>query len=834
MKKLLSILTLLVVAVTGAWAQTTNPGTYSTQVISADGKTSTWTFILPSSQVSVPTGETIDNDIVYAPSGSNKMKFSSSNQFSWSGKSSGYIYVPAGSAGTISMTVKSSSDTRFLQLYVDGVNAGESYRLYSKLNADGITADGKKGPQSFDFTATDLTTKDGKTYLHFKDNDTEMKIATFTITLTSGAYGVPSLTGAWKIGEEVVTDAELVQGSAATVPTFTVGATSGTPEADDYTVAYSLKEGSTAGIFTFTETGGITAISTATAGTATIVATLSSKNIEDFLDADPNTFEYTVTVAAASAPTEVTVTPSATSVERGGDAITLTAEVTGGVPTPTLQWYSNTTASNESGTIIDGATEETYQPAIDAVGTFYYYVVATNASGSAKSAAQTITVVPKAPTMTASGYFDGTKVVEIAKAEGEAAAAEIKYSTNNGESWSDYTAALNVTETTTVKAKVVQAGLESDVVSATYTKFVKSELAAVSNNIKWNFNDDVFNTERSVTETSSPALDEELTYADFAIIKDFELPASFDGTSLSYVGSTAAETAYPTRNKATQAVNLHIKTTVPGTLTVTFSDTGSSVSASAHKRYLNINGTNTEFYTSRPTSGSTKSNDKKTVTTDVIPAGDIWIKAMKEDGTSETMVCFYDIEFNPAIEVTSAGWATTVTPDYAVDFADGVQAYIVESVGEAITLKEIDDAPANTPIIVNASKGSYTMTKKATATSDVNGNKLEAATGAETGDGTGNYYVLGMTNKGVGFGKLANGVKLAKGKAYIDGNEFVDAKDFYPFVIGDEENETTSINSIENGESRIENYDYFNLSGQRVGKDYKGIVIVNGKKVIRK
>jgi hypothetical protein len=120
MKKLLSILTLLVVAVTGAWAQTTNPGTYSTQVISADGKTSTWTFILPSSQVSVPTGETIDNDIVYAPSGSNKMKFSSSNQFSWSGKSSGYIYVPAGSAGTISMTVKSSSDTRFLQLYVDG------------------------------------------------------------------------------------------------------------------------------------------------------------------------------------------------------------------------------------------------------------------------------------------------------------------------------------------------------------------------------------------------------------------------------------------------------------------------------------------------------------------------------------------------------------------------------------------------------------------------------------------------------------------------------------------------------------------------------------------
>ena len=126
------------------------------------------------------------------------------------------------------------------------------------------------------------------------------------------------------------------------------------------------------------------------------------------------------------------------------------------------------------------------------------------------------------------------------------------------------------------------------------------------------------------------------------------------------------------------------------------------------------------------------------------------------------------------------------------------------------------------------------MTKKATATSDVNDNKLEAATGAEIGNGAGNFYVLGMTSTGVGFGKLADGVTLAKGKAFIPGSAWTSSKDFLPFVIGDEENETTSINSMENSELRIENSDYFNLSGQRVGKDYKGIVIVNGKKVIRK
>lgn len=45
---------------------------------------------------------------------------------------------------------------------------------------------------------------------------------------------------------------------------------------------------------------------------------------------------------------------------------------------------------------------------------------------------------------------------------------------------------------------------------------------------------------------------------------------------------------------------------------------------------------------------------------------------------------------------------------------------------------------------------------------------------------------------------------------------------------------TDGIRSIENGELRSENYDYYNLAGQKVGKDYKGIVIVNGKKVLVK
>ena len=42
----------------------------------------------------------------------------------------------------------------------------------------------------------------------------------------------------------------------------------------------------------------------------------------------------------------------------------------------TYQWYSNTTASTEGGTAIEGATAATYKPTVAELGTSYYYVVA--------------------------------------------------------------------------------------------------------------------------------------------------------------------------------------------------------------------------------------------------------------------------------------------------------------------------------------------------------------------------------------------------------------------------------------------------------------------------
>ena len=46
-------------------------------------------------------------------------------------------------------------------------------------------------------------------------------------------------------------------------------------------------------------------------------------------------------------------------------------------------------------------------------------------------------------------------------------------------------------------------------------------------------------------------------------------------------------------------------------------------------------------------------------------------------------------------------------------------------------------------------------------------------------------------------------------------------------------NDPTSINEVSNGTVN-ENAPIYNLAGQRVGKDYKGVVIQNGKKFIKK
>ena len=290
-----------------------------------------------------------------------------------------------------------------------------------------------------------------------------------TPTYVTVEASVPTLTGAWILNAGEVTEVEVMQHStpAPTVPTFTVGATSGSPVAEDYSIAYSLKDGSDDGIVSFTA-GVPSGISTDNAGTATIVATLTTADASKFLTPATNTFEYTVTVSAATEPT-ITISGS-NSIARGGElTLTATAE---GTPTPSINWYASNSLGVPSGESL--GTTATYDVPSTTVGTYYFVAIANNGVGgdgshNVVSDVKTVKVVPQSPTITASGNFLTSQDVVIAKADGEDASAAIKYSTDDGANWNSY-GSLNVTSTTTVKAKVVQSDLESDIVSATYTK----------------------------------------------------------------------------------------------------------------------------------------------------------------------------------------------------------------------------------------------------------------------------------------------------------------------------------------------------------------------------
>ena len=100
-----------------------------------------------------------------------------------------------------------------------------------------------------------------------------------------------------------------------------------------------------------------------------------------------------ITVSAASAPSSVSVTPTSPSVYKN-EEVTLTASVTGGVPTPTIHWYSCTNAEKAGASeIVAAQGEETYSPSTAALGTYYFYAVASNGYGDdVSSDVVTITV----------------------------------------------------------------------------------------------------------------------------------------------------------------------------------------------------------------------------------------------------------------------------------------------------------------------------------------------------------------------------------------------------------------------------------------------------------
>ncbi|MCH5307372.1 MAG: hypothetical protein J1E37_04770 [Prevotella sp.] len=357
-------------------------------------------------------------------------------------------------------------------------------------------------------------------------------------------------------------------------------------------------------------------------------------------------------------------------------------------------------------------------------------------------------------------------------------------------------------------------------VTVTYkAKFTEySELQTISDATTWDFSKGISGSKQFTSEEEKNT---EYVYAD---IEGLTFTKEFNAEALAFKGE------YPLREGKTFAQNgvLRFNTAVPGTIKVKFSDTGSSASNTAVKRYLVVNEQQTEYWTSRENNGDEPYEAKLDVVTDEIEvsAGDVTIK-----GTSAITVSY--IIFTPSATylpettiVSSTGYAS-FSSNKALDFTgSGLAAYVISEITEeSATLTQVTKVPAETGLILLGEQNkTYTVNILASneATDDFD-NLLEAVLENTPVEKDAAYVVYE--------GELhpfAGGI-ISAGKAYLPKDAVPSNARALSFTFG----ETTGINTIQTN-NEAKNNVFYNLAGQRIAQPTKGLYIVNGKKVVIK
>ena len=200
----------------------------------------------------------------------------------------------------------------------------------------------------------------------------------------------------------------------------------------------------------------------------------------------------------------------------------------------------------------------------------------------------------------------------------------------------------------------------------------------------------------------------------------------------------------------------------------------------------------------------------------------------------------YTITEPQSVTISSVGYST-YSSAYALVAPDKADAEIfgakINDAGTDVTLIPVEAGTvikAGEGIIVKgkaeANVEFYTSTNEGT---EIAGNLLKGSLTGETFNETGyTYYILSTGKNGVGFYWDASTndegatAKCAQYKAVLAvPNTSAGAPSFFTF------DDATAINGISSVKTSGVRY---NLNGQAVGEDYKGIVIVNGKKMFNK
>lgn len=194
------------------------------------------------------------------------------------------------------------------------------------------------------------------------------------------------------------------------------------------------------------------------------------------------------------------------------------------------------------------------------------------------------------------------------------------------------------------------------------------------------------------------------------------------------------------------------------------------------------------------------------------------------------------------VTVTATGYLSYCSP-YKLDFSEtNVKAYTAKVEDNKVVLTKVDVVPAETGIVLYSSEVANAAEPEATTytipvtdkdASDVTGNQMVGVlerTQVVWNPSTGVYnYILQQGE----FRKATDGY-LKPNRAYLSTSYAVPSNAKALTVVFADT--ATGINTLDNLTNSPFDNDapMYNLAGQKVGKSYKGIVIQNGKKILKK
>ena len=197
------------------------------------------------------------------------------------------------------------------------------------------------------------------------------------------------------------------------------------------------------------------------------------------------------------------------------------------------------------------------------------------------------------------------------------------------------------------------------------------------------------------------------------------------------------------------------------------------------------------------------------------------------------------------VTISASGKATLYYAEKTLKVAEGVTAYTAVKGVSTITLTALEDGiiPAGVPVVVSGTEGSYEFEVMTNSTASFEGQNDLVGVEVDTKDEEAGYkyYVLSWKNKNklpeeVGFywqaGSKGLWANVKAHQAYMKVPEGVAPSDANGFSFTFDE--TTGITTIDGDSTLDMNAPMYNLAGQRVDNSYRGVVIQNGKKVIKK